>query len=151
MRIESFFSSLKNANEAASKLKEIGVEKAFVDANSHYVEDKDRTSNVPGTETGTSLSGVVLESDDHGIGENKAPLNAASPMVSGIGGFEEIANENCKVVAEFDEGRAEEVKQVIKQAGGTLDDPNVRKPRLESDLDIIKFSALDEVERKDLY
>ncbi|MCX7921959.1 MAG: hypothetical protein N3B21_08110 [Clostridia bacterium] len=150
MKVEGFFRSIKAANEAVEKLKNTGVNKAFVDLNDHYNEERNIETNLPGTETSTSLSGLVLESDAHGIARGKSPLNAASPMVSGMGGFEEIADINCKVIVEAGEQEVNKVKQIIKEMGGELDSPNLKKPKLQNDEEIILYNALDEI-REDLF
>ncbi|MCX8129622.1 MAG: hypothetical protein N3I35_05910 [Clostridia bacterium] len=120
MKVEGYFAGIKTANEAVSKLKGEGIQKAAVDINDHYRDDRNVETNVPGTETSVSLSGLVLESDGHGIGKGKSPLNAASPMVSGMAGFEEIADVNCKVIVYVDEENLEKVKQIIRETGGEL-------------------------------
>ena len=54
------------------------------------------------------------------------PLAAASPMVSGMGGFEEIADVNYKVIVNTEDNNAEKAKQIIKKMGGDLNDPNFK-------------------------
>jgi len=56
------------------------------------------------------------------------PLAAASPMVSGMGGFEEIADVNYKVIVNTEDNNAEKAKQIIKKMGGDLNDPNFKMP-----------------------
>ena len=86
-------------------------------------------TNLPGTATGPSLSGLVLESGEYAVDRSKAPLTAASPMVSGMGSFDEIADYNCKVVVEVDHDKEETVENIIKKMGGEINDPNVQKPK----------------------
>ena len=56
------------------------------------------------------------------------PLAAASPMVSGMGGFEEIADVNYKVIVNTEDNNVEKAKQIIKKMGGDLNDPNFKMP-----------------------
>lgn len=147
MKIEAFFSNMKEANEAVHKLKSSGMQDAFVDLNDHYMEERNVKTNLPGTELSTSLSGLVLESDAHGIGERKSPLNAASPMVSGMGNFEEIAEVQCRVVVNTPDGSEEKVRQIMKDGGGTLENPFVKKPKLKDAREIELYNVLDQIKK----
>lgn len=137
MRVEGYFSKLKTAKETVEKLKEAGFKEASMDLNDHYNENRNVQANLPGTETSVSLSGLILGSDAYGIERDKAPLNAANPMVSGMGTFEEIADVNCKVTVEAGEADINRIEQIIKSMGGDLDSPNFRKPKLENNEEII--------------
>ena len=57
-------------------------------------------------------------------------------LKSGMGGFEEVADFNSKVIVETDEANENKVKDMIKEAGGTLDNPNIEIPKRLEDLDI---------------
>jgi hypothetical protein len=132
MKVEGFFRDFKSANEVVSKLKHEGYSKSFVDINEHYNAINVQTNNV-GTATAPSLSGLVLKSGESAAGLGLSPLTAASPMVSGMGGFEEIADINCKVVVETDDINADRVKEIINSMGGDLNNPNINLPkRLEN-------------------
>lgn len=148
MQIEGYFANLKAANDAIKKLKDAGYHKAYLDMNDHYIDDRNVETNLAGTEMSTSLSGLVLESDSHGIIRDKAPLAAASPMVSGMGGFEEVADVNCKVVVEAGTGGEEKAKQVLKDAGGDLSSPNFKKPILHDEIDNTTYNVIDEIRKK---
>lgn len=50
-------------------------------------------------------------------------------MVSGMGGFEEIADINYKVIVNTDSKNVEKAKQVITKMGGDLNDPNIKIPK----------------------
>ncbi|MFZ5987048.1 MAG: hypothetical protein ACOYWZ_07975 [Bacillota bacterium] len=147
MKIEGYFGNIKTANEAVSKIKSLGLNNAVVDINDHYVDDRNVVTNLPGTETSVSNSGLVLESDDITFNMAKAPLEGASPMVSGIGNFEEIADVKCKVIVEADDGSAERVEKIIKSMGGELDNPNIDKPKMRNERDIMLYNVLDEIRR----
>jgi len=127
MKIESYFSGIKNANIAVEKLKSEGFKNAFSDINSH-----DSINNVIVKEGGvlnaSSLSGIVLNSSNTLYTTDQGPLAAASPMASGMGGFEEIADVNYKVVVDTDENDGDRAKQIIQELGGDLDDPNFKVP-----------------------
>lgn len=147
IKIEGYFGKLKAANETVKKLKDLGFKHAYVDNNDHYNEDRNIHTNLPGTETSVSLSGLVLESGAHGIVRDKAPLNAASPMVSGFGKFEEVTDINCKVVVQIEEGDVSRIKQIIKDMGGDLDNPNVEKPGIEKDEESNIYNSLNETSK----
>lgn len=125
MKIEGFFSNIKTANDAVDKLKSNGFNNAVVDINDHYIDDRNVQTNLPGTETSPSLSGLILKSDTAVVDRSKAPLTAADPMVSGMGTFDEIADVNSKVIVEADEKDADRVRQVIKSMGGDIESPNI--------------------------
>lgn len=131
MKIEGFFASMKTAKETVQKLKGMGFQ-AVSDINEHYREDRDVQTNLAGTGSGLSYSGLTLNSDGHALSGDQAPADAASPMASGYGHFEEIADVNCKVIAEVEEKDAEIVKQVLKEMGGDLEGPNFKKPRIDN-------------------
>ena len=137
MKIEGFFSNFKQANDIIEELKKNGFDNAFADLNEHTVRDRNVQTNLPRTETSPSLSGLVLESDDHVVDRSKAPLTAASPMVNGFGRFDEIADYNCKVVVEADNGKEEKVKDIIKKMDGEIESPNVRIPKGIQDINYL--------------
>ena len=138
MKIEGYFSNIKTANETVAKLNDEGFKGAFVDINEHITNAYSQKKFV-GSQDVPSLSQAVLGERDMG-GENvTSPLAAASPMVSGMGSFEEVADINCKVVVEVGDGNIENVKKMINSMGGTTDDPNARIP---GGLDNISEDAL---------
>ena len=130
MKIESYFSGIKAANLAVDALKKIGINDAVADLNDHYTGSNNPGTNNPGTASSSnSLSSYVLTSDDPLGDPSLGPLAAASPMVSGMGGFEEIADINYKVIVNTDSKNAERAKQVITKMGGDLNDPNFKMPK----------------------
>jgi hypothetical protein len=133
MKIEGFFSNLKRAKETLDKLKKNGFENAVVDINEHYNDHRNVQTNLAGTETGQSNSGLVLESSGMSAGSGREPLEAASPMVSGFGRFEEIADVNCKLSVDASEQKADKARQIIRESGGDLESPNFRKPKMQTD------------------
>ena len=127
MKIEGYFSNIKAANETVEKLKSQGFKGAFVDINEHRNSAYSQSGPIGSKEIST-LSGAVLgDSNESGDGVN-SPLAAASPMVSGMGSFEEIANIDCKVVVEVSDGNIENAKNIISSMDGTTDNPNVGIP-----------------------
>jgi hypothetical protein len=127
MKIEGYFSNIKTANEVVARLKSEGLKGAFVDINEH-MNDVYAERGVVGSGQISTLSGAVLgKSSTSGDGGN-SPLAAASPMVSGMGSFEEIANIDCKVVVEVSDGNIENAKNIINRMDGTTDNPNVGIP-----------------------
>ncbi|MBV7274868.1 hypothetical protein JMF89_10405 [Clostridiaceae bacterium UIB06] len=133
MQIEAYFEGIKNANEAAAKLKSEGFSNAIVDINDHYEDFNSGTRPVlPGNENAPTLSQLILNTGPYTEDPTKRPLNAASPMVSGMGGFEEITDINYKLTMNVAESNADRAKALIKDLGGNLKDPNLDLPhRLE--------------------
>lgn len=132
MKIEAFFSGIKNANSAVEKLKSEGFNKSVVDLNDHYVEYNNRNDPPKAINEAETLSSLVLNSGGLSDDVSKRPLAAASPMVSGMGGFEEITDVNYRVIVNLDEKDADKAKDIIKSAGGDLNNPNLDLPhRLE--------------------
>ena len=130
MKIESYFSGIKAANEAVEALKKVGINNAVADINDHYTGNTNSGTNTPGTASSSnSLSSYVLSSDDPLGDPMLGPLAAASPMVSGMGGFEEIADVNYKVIVNTEDNNEEKAKQIIKKMGGDLNDPNFKMPK----------------------
>ena len=130
MKIESYFSGIKAANEAVEALKKVGINDAVADLNDHYTGNDNPGTNLPTTSSSTnSLASYVLISDDPLGDPSLGPLAAASPMVSGMGGFEEIADINYKVIVNTDSENEEKAKQVITKMGGDLNDPNFKMPK----------------------
>jgi hypothetical protein len=147
MKIEGFFANLKNANEAVSELKKTGIEKAVVDMNDHYIDNRDVQTNALGTEAAASLTDLTQGSGSHIVEYRKSPLSAASPMSSGMGRFEEIADVNCRVIVDIDEADGDKAKQVIKAHGGEIENPHIRKPNIDRDADILGLNSVDELQR----
>jgi hypothetical protein len=126
MKIECFFSGIKNANEAVQKLKNSGFNNAVVDLNDHYNISTNREQRATDSRHNPSLSSLIFTSGA-GIdtdGES-SPLAAASPMVSGMGSFEEITDINYKVILNVEEANIENAKQILKDCGGDLNSPNL--------------------------
>jgi hypothetical protein len=131
MKIEAYFSGIKNANSAVEKLKTEGFDNSVVDLNDHYVEYNSETAKTAINDT-SNLSSIVMNSGELSEDFTKRPLAAASPMVSGMGGFEEITDTNYKVIVNLDEKDSDKAKDIIKNVGGDFKDPNLDLPhRLE--------------------
>ncbi|SDK36691.1 hypothetical protein [Natronincola ferrireducens] len=125
MKIAGYFNSLKIANEAIEALHRVGFKNATLDLKDNTVGDGNYITNLPGTEMSTSLSNLILESGDRGIDIDKAPLSAANPMVSGMAGFDEIADYGHKIVVDADDEDEEEIKALITKFGGELNIPDM--------------------------
>lgn len=135
MKIEAYFRGIKNANGAAANLKKQGFKNAIVDINDHYEEFNSVVRPIlPGTENAPTLSRMILNSGPYIEDPSKGPLNAASPMVSGMGSFEEITDVNYKLTMNVDEDKAEEAKRIINELGGDLKDPNLDLPHRLKDI-----------------
>ncbi|QAA35057.1 hypothetical protein [Clostridium manihotivorum] len=134
MKVEAYFDSIKTARETVDKLRNEGFKGAFVDINEHNNNIYSQRGLVGSDEIPT-LSSAVLGDDD-----NNSPIAAASPMASGMAGFEEIANINCKVVVEANDGEVEGAKSIIKDMGGTTE--NYNTGRIPEGLDKINEDYL---------
>lgn len=126
MRIECFFSGIKNANKAVQKLKSSGFNDAVVDLNDHFNISTDKEQRAIDSRHNPSLSNLIFTSGA-GIDTDGAPspLAAASPMASGMGNFEELTDINYKITIDVEESNMENVKQILKACGGDLNDPNL--------------------------
>ena len=127
MRITGYFGSLKNANEVVEKLKSKGFKNSFVDANDHYIGNRDVNIDLPGTSGVESLADLVLNSGADNLDKGNSPLAAASPMVSGMSSTEEITDINYCVVVDMDGGDTNFAKSIIIDMGGSLENPNVSR------------------------
>ena len=135
MKIEGFFSRIKNANEAVEKLRKAGFN-SYADINEHYMVNNNVETNFPGNENTPSLSDLVLRSGDPSEATDKAPLIAASPMVSGMGNFEEVMDVNYKVVVNAVNSKEAEAREILKSMGGDLESPNLNIPDRIKDLNL---------------
>jgi hypothetical protein len=136
MKVEGFFSGIKNANKAVEKLRQAGFNNSYADINEHYMVHNNMETNLPGSENTPSLSDLVLKSGDPSEFSDKSPLIAASPMVSGMGRFEEVMDVNYKVVANVSDNDKENVSEIIRSMGGDLNSPNLNLPDRIKDLKI---------------
>lgn len=131
MQVEAYFKSIKRANDTVNRFKVLGFNKVYSDIKDNSSTELNVRTNHAGTESSGSNSGLVLKSQGYASTDDpgKSPLEAASPMVSGMGGFEEIADFNCKVVVEVDSNNVNEVKNILSNMGGKLDNPDTNFPR----------------------
>lgn len=120
MKLSGYFRSVKRANVAVEELKKAGF-KANLDLNDD-VENFGNSLYTNGLAAAPANSSIVLRSGNFSRDDDVSPLAAANPMVSGMGGFEEIADVNAKVSAEGDE---EKIKKIIESLGGALEGPEV--------------------------
>ena len=120
----------KNVNfgKAVEALKENGYDNAYSDLNTHEILNYTGGGNEGGAVNSPNLSSLVLNSSNSLYTTEQGPLAAASPMASGMGGFEEIADVNYKVVVSVNEKDREKVNSIIKNLGGELENPNVKLP-----------------------
>lgn len=125
MRIEAYYSGIKNANDAVNILKGEGFSNSVVDLNDHYVDFDNSSLGFPGSETATSFSAMIMNSGGFIDDPSKRAMAAASPMASGMGSFQEIADINYKVIINSDSNDFGKIKQIIKETGGEFKNPNV--------------------------
>lgn len=127
MKIKGYFGDIKTANDTVEKLKNSGFSNSYVDANDHYIGNRNVKTNLPGASNGESLADLVINSGSGDMDKETSPLAAASPMVSGMSDFEEITDINYCVFAETNGSDSSKAEEIIKSMGGTLDDPNVSR------------------------
>ena len=147
MTVKGYFGEISAANNAVKELKNAGLSGAFVDINDHYIGNRNVKTNNPGTSTAPSLSQLVLNSGSDGLNEGNSPLAAASPMVSGMGSFDEVANINYVVSVDAGDGDTQKARDILKNNGGYLGNPNVsgEKAISNAEVDLEKaVSTLDE-------
>lgn len=147
MTVKGYFGEISAANNAVKELKNAGLSGAFVDINDHYIGNRNVKTNNPGTSTAPSLSQLVLNSGSDGLNEGNSPLAAASPMVSGMGSFDEVANINYVVSVDASDGDTQKARDILKNNGGYLGNPNVsgEKSISNAEVDLEKaVSTLDE-------
>lgn len=142
MKLEGFFSGIKNANEAVEQLRQAGFN-SYADINEHYMVNNNVETNFPGNENTPSLSDLVLRSGDSSEVTDKSPLIAASPMVSGMGNFEEVMDVNYKVVVDTANGDESQAREIIKSMGGDLQSPNLNIPDRVKDLNLRNIDTRD--------
>ncbi|MDK2918961.1 MAG: hypothetical protein PWQ37_1694 [Candidatus Petromonas sp.] len=148
MKIEGYFGNIKNANDTIKKLNESGFKNTFLDLNEHYTKNRNVRRNMAGTENSSSLSDLVLESGSNSfIDRTKAPLAAANPSVSGMGNMEEITDINCKVVVDVNDNNVDKAKQIIKEMGGDIGNPNLKEPEIVGNEEAIYEMQLDKLRR----
>lgn len=131
MRIEAYFKSIKRANDTIAKLNTSGFNTAYSDIKDNISTNFNAATNLAGTESSGSNSGLVLKSQGHVSTDDpsKSPLEAANPMVSGMGVFEEMTDFNCRVVVEVSSSNIEKAKDILRNMGGKLDNPDVNVPQ----------------------
>ena len=137
MKIEAFFRGIKNANEVVDKLKREDI-KAYADINDHYQLNIDVENNKGHILSSPTNSGLVLNSGIPMEDRDKSPLLAASPMVSGMGGFEEIEDINYRVVVDADLNNKEKAEKIIRSLGGSMDNPNLNIQKHIKGVDLSK-------------
>ena len=147
MTVKGYFGEISAANDAVKELKNSGFSGAFVDINDHYIGNRNIKTNNPGTSTAPSLSQLVLNSGSTSLNEGNSPLAAASPMVSGMGSFEEVASINYVVSVDVNGEDSQKARDILKSNGGYLGNPNVSREKAIStaEIDLEKaISTLDD-------
>lgn len=137
MKLEAFFRGIKNANEVVDKLKSEGIS-AYADINDHYELNTDVRHKEAAFLSATSNSDLVLNSGTPSGNTAVSPMLAASPMVSGMGNFEEITDINYKVVVNAGPENKKKAEEIIKSLGGSLENPNLNIQNRIKDIDLSK-------------
>lgn len=137
MKIEAFFKGIKNANEVVQKLKNQGIN-AYVDINDHFQLNRNTEGSNGELLSSPTNSDLVLNAGAPDGERDKSPMLAASPMVSGMGGFEEIADVNYKIIIDTDSKNKEKVEGAIKALGGSMRSPNFNVAKHVEDINLSK-------------
>ena len=148
MKIRGSFGDLKTANETVNKLKNSGFVNVYVDANDHYIDNRDVKTDMPGAAGGESLADLVLNSGANNLDRENSPLAAANPMVSGMGGFEEITDINYCVFVETNNNDSSKAKDIINSMGGTMENPNVSRNKAIAKADIVIEKTIDMIDNE---
>jgi hypothetical protein len=135
MKLEVFFKGIKNANEAVNKLASEGIN-AYADINDHYQINTDVRKKEYSFLPTSSNSDLVINSGTASGSEDRSPLLAASPMVSGMGGFEEIEDINYKVIIDADPDSRKKAEEIIESLEGSLENPNLDIQNHIKDVDL---------------
>ncbi|MFL0252669.1 hypothetical protein ACJDT4_19835 [Clostridium neuense] len=137
MKIEAFFKGIKNANEVVQKLKNQGIN-AYVDINDHFQLKRNTEGSNGELLSSPTNSDLVLNAGAPDGERDKSPMLAASPMVSGMGGFEEIADVNYKIIIDTDSKNKEKIEGEIKALGGSMRSPNFNVAKHVEDINLSK-------------
>jgi len=127
MKIKALFSGIKAANEAVSKLKQSGFDKAFVDINNNYFYEELANS--------TSISGFATESVTNDMHKRADPLASVNLEGNGMDKIEEITDLHYKVIVETSEENKDKLIEIIKDMGGDFNSPNVNNRQVSSHTD----------------
>jgi hypothetical protein len=132
MKTEAFFRGIKSANEAVSKLKQSGFDKAFIDMNNNYFHEELANS--------TSISGFATEWITNDVDKRTDQRFSVNPTINGIDKVEEISDMHYKVIVETSEENKDRLKQIIKDMGGYFDSPNINHRKVSSHTDISEYT-----------
>ena len=126
MKIEAFFSGIKAADEAVSKLKQSGFNKAFVDINNPYFNEE--------LANATSISSLATESITNDVYRRNQLRDTSNPEFSNIDKVGEKHTMHYKVIVETNKENKDKLKQIIKDMGGNFNTPNVNHNKDHYDL-----------------
>lgn len=118
-KINVDFERMVEARKAVDYLRSQGYKDAHLDAADRFLGEYSEEINFVGSNA-LSLSALVLKSKGYLYSPDKGPLIAADPMVSGMGTCEEMGNANTRLRVSVEDDKAEEIKNILKQMGGTV-------------------------------
>lgn len=145
MEIRAYFSSISQANKTVRELEKSGYKGAYVDINDHYISNRNVFANNPGTFSSGSLANLVLNSSSGHIDMGNSPLAAASPMVSGMGSFEEVSALNYTVNIKVNDDQIQNVKDILKNMGAYLGEANISREKTTKNPEIDLDRAISEI------
>lgn len=140
MNIIGNFEKYQDAFNALAKIRTQGFKDSHIPAD-HFSLGQNGEINVPGTRNSVSLSNLVLNSGDD-TAAPPSPLAAADPMVSGMGGFDEITENGYKVIVSASDEDKDTIYNLITSSGGTVIEDSLMQ-NLPADQDPISSLSYD--------
>lgn len=120
-KIEVCFKKMLDAKKAVGALREMGYKNAHLDAVDNVFSEYSEEITFTGTTTVASLSALILNPGGRLDDLGKAPLIAASPMISGFGSFEHVAdNLRTRLIVKVEDDKLEEVRQTLREYGASV-------------------------------
>ena len=116
MRIEIYYSGIKNANNAVKKLKDSGFPNSIVDLNDSYIDLYNTDSN---PESGINFSNII-NSGGFTRSSSQKVLASGSPMSGGYGNSRELENTNYKVVINSNFFDSQKLKEIVRETDGQI-------------------------------
>jgi hypothetical protein len=118
MRIEARFTKYQDAFDTLVRLKTNGFKESFIPADPYFLSQNGRI-DVPGSGNAGTLSSLVGNSGDDSD-FFPSPFRAVGPAISGLGGFEEITEDNYTLIVDAGDDGRDTVCDLIQSAGGKL-------------------------------
>ncbi len=116
--ILSYFKSMDDAKTAKEVLLQKGFDTVQIDTIDLIPDVDNAQLNSPISGSSTSQAGLSLYQGENILSPDAKILQAASPMVSGYGNFEEVADTNVILTVVTESERVREAVNIIEKHGG---------------------------------